>query len=101
MSSEKQYIELYTTAREMICKHAAEPLNAIRDKAFEDFKKQGGVRERMHAARTAARAENWDKSIYSRLDSAPDAAQLALMAEEIKRKVDQTVWSIRKRKGWQ
>ncbi|GJG27912.1 MULTISPECIES: Fe-S cluster assembly protein SufD [Segatella] len=41
MSSEKQYIELYTTAREMICKHAAEPLNAIRDKAFEDFKKQG------------------------------------------------------------
>ena len=67
----------------------------------EDFKKHGGVRERMHAARTAARAENWDKSIYSRLDSATDAAQLALMAAEIKRKVDQTVWSIRKRKGWQ
>ena len=60
----------------------------------------GGVRERMHAARTAARAENWDKSIYSRLDSATDAAQLALMADEIKRKVDQTVWGIRKRKGW-
>ncbi len=67
----------------------------------EDFKKHGGVRERMHAARTAARAENWDKSIYSRLDSATDAAQLALMADEIKRKVDQTVWGIRKRKGWQ
>ena len=67
----------------------------------EDFKKHGGVRERMHAARTAARGEDWDKSIYSRLDSATDSAQLALMADEIKRKVDQTVWSIRKRKGWQ
>ena len=31
-----------------------------------DFKKHGGVRERMHAARTAARGEDWDKTIYSR-----------------------------------
>lgn len=67
----------------------------------EDFKKYGGVRERMHAARTAKRAEDWDKSIYSRLCSAADADQLAFLADEIRRKVDQTVWSIRKRKGWQ
>ena len=67
----------------------------------EDFKKYGGVRERMHATRTAKRAEDWDKSIYSRLCSAADANQLAFMADEIRRKVDQTVWSIRKRKGWQ
>ena len=65
-----------------------------------DFKKHGGVRERMHAVRTAARAENWDKNVYSRLDSAVDVAQLALIADEIKRKVDQSVWSIKKRKGW-
>ena len=67
----------------------------------EDFKKHGGVRERMHAARTAARGEDWDKGVYSRLDAAVDAADLMARASEIKRKVDQTVWSIKRRKGWQ
>ena len=66
----------------------------------EDFKKHGGVRERMHAARTAARGEDWDKSVYSRLDSATSADELAAFAAEIKRKVDQAAWSIGKRKGW-
>ncbi len=55
----------------------------------------------MHTARTAKCAEDWDKSIYSWLCSATDADQLAFMVDEIKRKVDQTVLSIRKRKGWQ
>ena len=67
----------------------------------EDFKKHGGVRERMHAARTAARGEDWDKGVYSRLDAAADVADLMARAGEIKRKVDQTVWSIKRRKGWQ
>ena len=66
----------------------------------EDFKKHGGVRERMHAARTAARGEEWDKGIYSRLFGAQDAVALAATAAEIKRKVDRMVWSIRQRKGW-
>ncbi len=38
---EEQYIELYEQAREMICQHAAEPMNAVRDRAFEDFRRQG------------------------------------------------------------
>ena len=67
----------------------------------EDFKRHGGVRERMHAARTAARGEEWDKSVHSRLDAAADAVELAARAAEIKRKVDQTVWSVKRRKGWQ
>jgi len=67
----------------------------------EDFKKFGGVRERMHAARTAARGESWDKAVYSRLDAAASAEELAARAAEIKRSVDQTVWSLKKRKGWQ
>ena len=67
----------------------------------EDFKKHGGVRERMHAARTAARGEEWDKGVYSRLDDAADAAELLTRAFEIKRKVDQAVWGIKRRKGWQ
>ena len=41
MGSEQQYIELYEQAREMIIKHAPEPMNVVRDQAFEDFKAQG------------------------------------------------------------
>ena len=41
MASEKQYIELYQQAREMIFSHAPEAMNAVRDQAFEDFKSQG------------------------------------------------------------
>ena len=70
-----------------------------------DFVKHGGIRERMHAARTAARGEDWDKSVYSRLDGAATAAELEARADEIRRKVSQAVWSIKKKKagsrrGW-
>ena len=65
-----------------------------------DFKKFGGVRERMYTARSATRGEAWDKTIYSWLDAAGSAEELAARAAEIKRKVDQTVFAIRKRKGW-
>ena len=41
MNSEQQYIDLYTEASEMIKSHSAEPLNAVRDRAFADFKAQG------------------------------------------------------------
>ena len=41
MQSEQQYIELYNEAREMIFSHAPEAMNAVRDEAFEDFRKQG------------------------------------------------------------
>ena len=41
MGSEKQYIELYEQARQMIFDHAPESMNVVRDKAFEDFRKQG------------------------------------------------------------
>ena len=40
-SSEQQYIDLYTQARQMIFDHAPEAMNAVRDQAFEDFRKQG------------------------------------------------------------
>jgi len=41
MSSEQQYIELYEQARQMIFNHAPEEMNAVRDEAFKDFKRQG------------------------------------------------------------
>lgn len=41
MSSEQQYIDLYRQARQMIFDHAAAPMNAVRDQAFEDFRAAG------------------------------------------------------------
>ena len=41
MASEQQYIELYEQARQMIMDHASETMNAVRDQAFEDFRRQG------------------------------------------------------------
>lgn len=41
MQSEKQYIDLYQQCRDVICSHSAAPLNAVREKAFDDFKRLG------------------------------------------------------------
>ena len=41
MQSEKQYIDLYNEAQQMIKDHAAPVLNEVRDKAFEDFRRLG------------------------------------------------------------
>ena len=67
----------------------------------EDFKRHGGVRERMHAARTAARGEDWDKAIYSRLDGAATAMELVSRADEMRERIAKVVCSIKRRKNWQ
>ena len=41
ITSEQQYIDLYEQARQVIFDHAPEAMNAVRDKAFEDFRRQG------------------------------------------------------------
>ena len=41
MQSEKQYIDLYEQAREMIRQHASDVMNAQRDAAYERFKAMG------------------------------------------------------------
>ena len=41
MASEQQYIELYEQARRIIMDHAPETMNAVRDQASEDFRRQG------------------------------------------------------------
>jgi len=65
-----------------------------------DFKRKGGVRERMHAARTAARGEEWDTAIYSRLDGAATARELAARADEMRARIARLVAGIRTKKGW-
>lgn len=41
MNSSNQYTDLYEQARDMIFRHSAQPMNAVRDEAFEDFKRIG------------------------------------------------------------
>lgn len=41
MSSEQQYIDLYRQARQMICDHSSDRMNAERDAAFEHFAAAG------------------------------------------------------------
>jgi four helix bundle suffix protein len=66
----------------------------------EDFKQHGGVRERMHAARTAARGEAWDKELYSKLSATKNAEDLAMAVTAIKHKVDALAQSIARKRGW-
>lgn len=40
-SSEQQYIELYEQARDVIFSHAPQAMNAVRDRAFDDFRRMG------------------------------------------------------------
>lgn len=37
LNSEKQYIDLYQEAKDLICRHSAPVINSLRDKAFADF----------------------------------------------------------------
>ena len=41
MQSEKQYIDLYSQCRGMLMEHSAAPMNAVRDAAFDDFRRIG------------------------------------------------------------
>lgn len=41
MQSEKQYTDLYGECRDMLRKHSCEVMNAVRDEAFENFKRLG------------------------------------------------------------
>ncbi len=41
MASEQQYIDLYKQCRELICSHAPEAMNTVRDEAFANFCRLG------------------------------------------------------------
>ena len=47
MQSEKQYIDLYNETQGMIKQHSCDVFNKVRDKAFEDFKRQGFPTKKM------------------------------------------------------
>ena len=41
MNSEQQYIDLYRQCRDLIARHSAQPMNAVRDEAFQHFQRMG------------------------------------------------------------
>jgi len=66
----------------------------------EDFKANGGIRERMHAARAEARAENWETAVYSQLDLAASPADLEERLAKIIASAQCASQSIQSRRGW-
>lgn len=65
-----------------------------------DFKQFGGVRERMHSARTAARGEAFEKGLYDRLAAAESARALIAQANALKTLIDRYAAALRRKRGW-
>ncbi|MBO7683615.1 MAG: four helix bundle suffix domain-containing protein [Kiritimatiellae bacterium] len=66
----------------------------------EDFKKHGGIRERMYAARSEARGEDWGKAAYSRLAGAQTLDELTARYREMSAELRRMATGIKARKGW-
>ena len=65
-----------------------------------DFKNHGGIRERMHAARTATRATNWEAALADWLgaaDSAEELSRRVAAAHDAARRIE---WRELHKKGW-
>ena len=83
-----------------LCNQTSYMLAKMIERQEADFKKLGGVRERMHAARTAARGEEFDKGLYSHLAAAKTADELAEKTAALRKRIDQIAWSLRRKNGW-
>ena len=66
----------------------------------EDFKKHGGIKERMYAARSEARGEDWGKAAYSRLAGAQSLDELTARYREMSAELRRMAAGIKQRKGW-
>lgn len=66
----------------------------------EDFKKHGGIRERMYAARSESRGEDWGKVAYSRLAGAQSLDDLREHYRAMTADLRRMAADIKKRKGW-
>ena len=66
----------------------------------EDFKNHGGIRERMHAARTATRGASWEAALGDWLAAAESADDLAQRAAEARDALRRIEWREKRKKGW-
>ena len=83
-----------------LCNQTSYMLGRMIERQEADFKKLGGIRERMHAARTVARGEDFDKNLYSRLSAAKSPMELSENVKEMRSKIDEAARSIRRKRGW-
>ena len=83
-----------------ICSQTSYMLGKMIERQEEDFKRFGGVRERMYAARTAARGEEFEKGLYSRLSEAKTPEELVARVTDLRQKIERAAWGIRRKKGW-
>ena len=66
----------------------------------EDFKRHGGIKERMYAARSESRAEDWGKVAYSRLAASQSLDELTARYREMTAELRRMADGIKRRKGW-
>ena len=66
----------------------------------EDFKRHGGIKERMYAARSESRAEDWGKAAYSRLAASQSLDELTARYREMSAELRRMADGIKRRKGW-
>ena len=65
-----------------------------------DFKKHGGIKERMYAARSESRAEDRGKAAYSHLAAVQTPDELASRCREMSAELRRMADGIKRRKGW-
>jgi len=83
-----------------LCNQTSYMLAKMMARQETEFQRNGGVTERMSTARTVARGKEFDKGLYSRLDAAESAEDLAAKVAELKRQIDQAAAIILRKKGW-
>jgi four helix bundle suffix protein len=67
----------------------------------DDFKKHGGIKERMYTARREARGDDWSKAAYSYLAKVNTSAELEIRLSEMISELRQMTGHLKKRNGWE
>ena len=65
-----------------------------------NFEAHGGIRERMHDARMAARGNEWEKALFSRLETSASPEELKKRAAEIRAAAERLSAEIAARHHW-
>ena len=66
----------------------------------EDFKRHGGIRERMHAARVETRGASWEAALADWLGAATDAAEFEERGRNAQAALRRIAMGVKRRRGW-
>ena len=76
-------------------------LGRVIERQEADFTQHGGIRERMHAARTTARGAMWHAALHDFLAEARSPEDLAARQAELRRETERIARNIARDRGWQ